>query len=49
MIAVLFARKDSRYKEIGGGTMYTTLIVMLEILMPITQLLPTHLAGHGGC
>jgi hypothetical protein len=30
MIAVLFARDDSLYKELGGGTMYMTSIVMLE-------------------
>jgi hypothetical protein len=49
MIAVLFARKDSRYKEIGGGTMFMTLTVMLEILTLITLLLLTHLAVLGEC
>jgi hypothetical protein len=49
MIAVLFARKDSRYKEIGGGTMFMTLTVMLEILLIITLLLPTHLVVLGEC
>ena len=49
MIAVLFARKDSRYKEIGGGTMFMTLTVMLETLTLITLLLHTHHAGLGEC
>ena len=49
MIAVLFARKDSRYKEIGGGTMFMTLTVMLGVLMPIILLLLIHLAEHGEC
>jgi hypothetical protein len=49
MIAVLFARKDSRYKEIGGGTMFMILTVMLETLTQITLLLPIHLAALGEC
>jgi len=48
-IAILFARDDSRYKELGGGTMYMIFIVMLETIVKAIQLLHIHLAGPGEC
>jgi hypothetical protein len=38
MIAILFARDDSRYKELGGGTMCMTSIVMLGTTVKVILL-----------
>ena len=48
-IAILFARDDSRYKELGGGTMYMIFTEMLETIVKVIQLLHTHLVEHGEC